>query len=218
MSRKKLIRFKENALRKNVVEPGKPKFGNLRNKWNSSFFPQDQEIVLEIGCGHGDYTVEMARMFPNRNFIGIDIKGSRIWRGSEKAEEENLENVGFLRIPAQDLAEHFGEGEVSEIWITFPDPRPKKRDAKRRLTSSRFLDLYARILKPGGLIHLKTDSLFLYEFTLDTIQENNLPIAGQTTDLYASPLLEHAHGIQTTYEKRFLEEGLAVKYLQFKVN
>ena len=218
MSRKKLVRFYENALRQNVVEPGKPLFGTIRNKWNDTFFPADQDLVLEIGCGHGDYTVEMARLFPDRNYIGIDIKGSRIWRGSGKAEEEGLENVGFLRIPVETLAEHFGPEEVSEIWITFPDPRPKKRDVKRRLTSPRFLDLYAEVLKSGGLVHLKTDSLFLYEYTLEVLEERQAPVVAQTDNLYQSPLLEHTLGIQTTYEKKFLQEGVPIKYLQFKVN
>lgn len=173
--------------------------------------------MLELGCGHGDYTIEMARKFPHRNFIGIDIKGSRIWRGSVLAEEENLPNVAFLRIPVEKLEEHFGEGEVSEIWITFPDPRPKKRDVKRRLTSPRFLDLYACILKPKGRIHLKTDSLLLYEFTLEMLQERKPINLLHTDNLYASPLLEHTYNIQTTYEKRFLAEEVPIKYLQFRV-
>lgn len=213
-----MVRFAENARRKNVIEPGKPAFGAIQNKWNADFFKERQDIVLEIGCGHGDYTVQMGRLFPDRNFIGIDIKGSRIWRGSAKAEAENLHNVGFLRIPVEQLDEHFGAGEVSEIWITFPDPRPKNRDQKRRLTSQRFLELYSRILKPGGIIHLKTDSLGLYDYTLEVIALNRHQVVGQTDNLYASPLVEQTYGIQTTYEKRFLEEGIPIKYLQFKVN
>lgn len=213
-----MVRFAENARRKNVIEPGKPEFGAIKDNWNPSFFPERQDIILEIGCGHGDYTVQMGRMFPNQNFIGIDIKGSRIWRGSAVAEAENLENVGFLRIPVEKLDEHFGKGEVSEIWITFPDPRPKSRDEKRRLTSPRFLELYSHILKPGGLIHLKTDSLGLYTYTLGVIQLHGHQIIGQTENLYQSPLAEQTYGIQTTYEKRFLEEGIPIKYLQFKVN
>lgn len=217
MSRKKLVRFNENALRRNVIEPGKLFFGTIQNKWNEAFFPAAQDLVLEIGCGHGDYTVEMASLFPERNFVGIDIKGSRIWRGSVKAEKEGLGNVGFLRIPVQNLAAHFGQGEVSEIWITFPDPRPKNRDEKRRLSSPRYLDLYGQVLKPGGLVHLKTDSLFLYDYTLEVLKERKNRVVAQTEDLYQSPLQEFTHGIQTTYEKKFLEEGVPIKYLQFKI-
>jgi tRNA (guanine-N7-)-methyltransferase len=214
MSRKKLVRFDENAQRENVIEPGKAIFGAIQHKWNQEFFPEEQAIVLEVGCGHGDYTVQMAQLFPDRNFIGIDIKGSRIWRGSRRAEEENLKNVGFLRVPVQNLEDHFGEGEVSEIWITFPDPRPKKRDAKRRLTAPRFLEIYAKILKPGGIIHLKTDSKFLFEFTRDVLKGMAWNIVNETDNLYASPLLEQTYGIQTTYEKKFLDQGIAIKYLQ----
>ncbi|CAN5901211.1 tRNA (guanosine(46)-N7)-methyltransferase TrmB [soil metagenome] len=212
-----MVRFAENVRRKNVIEPGKPEFGAIKGKWNIDFFPERQDIVLEIGCGHGDYTVQMGLLFPDRNFVGIDIKGSRIWRGSAKAEEENLENVGFLRIPVEQLAEHFGEGEVSEIWITFPDPRPKNRDQKRRLTSPRFLELYSQILKPGGIIHLKTDSPGLYAYTLEIIQLHRHQVVGQTDNLYDSPLVDRTYMIQTTYEKRFLEEGIPIKYLQLKI-
>lgn len=217
MGRSKLAKFAAIAERENVVEPSDDLYGQLKGKWRDEFFENDNALILEIGCGRGEYTVGMARMCPDKNFLGLDIKGARIWKGSSLAEEEDLHNVGFLRTFIENLEENFAEGEVDEIWVTFPDPRPRDRDIKRRLTSPRFLDLYAKILKPGGILHLKTDNQMLFDYTLEVLQERNPKELLYTHDLYQSDLQEHTMGIYTTYEKRYLSEGIAIKYLQFKV-
>ncbi|WP_018478060.1 tRNA (guanosine(46)-N7)-methyltransferase TrmB [Pontibacter roseus] len=217
MGRSKLEKFAAIAERENVVEAGDELYGQLVGKWREEFFGNDNPLVLEVGCGRGEYTVGMARLFTEKNFIGLDIKGARIWKGSTMAQEEDLENVAFLRTFIENLEENFAEGEVDEIWVTFPDPRPRDRDIKRRLTSPRFLDLYARILKPGGTVHLKTDNQMLFEYTLEVLQERQPKDLLYTSDLYRSDLQEHTMGIYTTYERRYLEEGIAIKYLQFKV-
>ena len=155
--RNKLERFAENAERRNVVEPGKPVFLSIKGHWGE-FFENDYPMTLELGCGHGEYTVGLAAMYPQRNFIGVDVKGARIWKGSSQAEEQGLSNVAFLRIRILDLEESVAEAETSEIWITFPDPRPKDRDEKRRLTAPRFLDMYKRVLQPGGRVSRMTRS------------------------------------------------------------
>ncbi|MBD1396039.1 tRNA (guanosine(46)-N7)-methyltransferase TrmB [Pontibacter sp. JH31] len=217
MGRSKLEKFAAIAERENVVEPGDELYGQLKGKWRQEFFENGNPLVLEIGCGRGEYTVGMARLFPDKNYIGLDIKGARIWKGSTMAQEEDLHNVGFLRTFIENLEDNFAEGEVDEIWVTFPDPRPRDRDIKRRLTSPRFLDLYAKILKPGGIVHLKTDNQMLFEYTLEVLQERQPKELLSTADLYQSDLQEHTMGIFTTYEKRYLEEGITIKYLQFKV-
>lgn len=217
MGRSKLAKFAAIAERENVIEPGDERYGQLIGKWREQHFENDNPLVLEIGCGRGEYTVGMARLFPEKNFIGLDIKGARLWKGSTLAEEEELENVTFLRTFIENLADNFEENEVDEVWITFPDPRPRDRDEKKRLTSPRFLDLYERIVKPGGIIHLKTDNLGLYEYTLEVLQERKVKDLIHTAVLYNSDLQEHTMGIYTTYEKRYLAEGITIKYLQYKV-
>ncbi|MDX5422907.1 MAG: tRNA (guanosine(46)-N7)-methyltransferase TrmB [Hymenobacteraceae bacterium] len=217
MGRSKLAKFAVVAERENVLQPGDELYGQIAGKWRELHFGNNNPIVLEIGCGRGEYTVGMGRMFPGKNFIGTDIKGARIWKGSTMAVEEELDNVAFLRTFIERIEEHFAAGEVDEIWITFPDPRPRDRDIKRRLTSPRFLDMYKRILKPGGLVHLKTDNLGLYEYTLEVLEERKSEINNliHTADLYNSDLQEYTMGIYTTYEKRYLAEGIPIKYLQF---
>lgn len=217
MGRSKLEKFAAIAERENVVEPGSAHYGLLKGKWREEFFENENPLILEIGCGRGEYTVGMARLFPEKNFLGLDIKGARIWKGSTLAQEEDLHNVAFLRTFIENLEENFAAGEVDEIWVTFPDPRPKDRDIKRRLTSPRFLDLYAKILKPGGIVHLKTDNQMLFDYTLEVLQERGSKELLCTHNLYRSDLQEHTMGIYTTYEKRYLEEGITIKYLQFKV-
>src|SRR6476661_10307483 len=171
MPRVKLHRFADNATRPDIVEPGKPEYEQLGGQWGKTFFKNEHPIVLEVGCGKGEYTVGLAQRHPERNFLGLDIKGERIWRGSTRAREQQLTNVGFLRTQALTLLEHFAPGELSEIWITFPDPRPRLGDAKRRLTAPRFLDRYQQILQPGGLVHLKTDDEALFDYSLETVQQ-----------------------------------------------
>ncbi|GGG00204.1 tRNA (guanosine(46)-N7)-methyltransferase TrmB [Pontibacter amylolyticus] len=217
MGRSKLAKFAAIAERENVIEREGELYGQLKGKWRDEFFENDNPLILEIGCGRGEYTVGMARLYPDKNFLGLDIKGARIWKGSSLAEEEDLHNVAFLRTFIENLEDNFAEGEVDEIWVTFPDPRPKDRDIKRRLTSPRFLDLYARVLKPGGILHLKTDNQMLFEYTLEVLQERNPKDLLYTDNLYQSDLQEHTMGIYTTYEKRYLADGITIKYLQFKV-
>ncbi|UOR06920.1 tRNA (guanosine(46)-N7)-methyltransferase TrmB [Hymenobacter aerilatus] len=220
MSRIKLIRFAENANRPDIVEPGKDTYQQLGGRWHEAFFQNNHPITLEVGCGKGEYTVGLAERYPERNFLGLDIKGDRIWRGSTRAEALGLTNVGFVRTRAHDLLTHFAPGELAEIWITFPDPRPRDRDIKRRLTSPRFLDLYQQALQPSGLIHLKTDNEGLFDYTLEVLHERpGVTILAHTKDLYATPeLLPHAEDIQTTFERKYRTLGVPIKYVQFTVS
>ncbi|TXK47678.1 tRNA (guanosine(46)-N7)-methyltransferase TrmB [Pontibacter qinzhouensis] len=216
MSRSKLKKFSEIAERENVLEEGNELYGQLGGRWDELHFENSNPIVLEIGCGRGEYTLGMARLLPVKNFIGVDIKGARLWKGSTIAMEEGLDNVSFLRTYVEQIADQFAPGEVSEIWITFPDPRPKDRDIKRRLTSPRFLALYKHLLKPEGIVHLKTDNLELFEYTLEVLQETPIKNLMSTTDLYQSDLQEYTMGIYTKYETQYLQEGIPIKYLQFQ--
>lgn len=212
----KLERFRQNAERRNVIEPGKPIFEQIKGKWHALYFHNDHPITVELGCGRGEYTVGLARLFPERNFVGVDIKGARIWKGSSIADAENLENTAFLRTHILEIENYFGASEVAEIWITFPDPRPKKSDAKRRLTHPRFLDLYKKIVKAGGKVHLKTDNQLLFEYSLEVLQKReDVHELIHTSDLYHSGLLSLHHGLQTRYEHMFVAEGKSIKYLQF---
>jgi len=212
----KLARFKVIAERQNVLEPGKELYLNIKGKWNEVFFRNANPITLELACGRGEYSVGMAEIFPDRNFIGIDIKGDRIWKGSTWAVEKELGNVGFLRAQIHTLENFFEENEVEEIWLTFPDPRPKKRDIKRRLSNSRFLDLYKKILKPSGTFRLKTDNTDLFNFTLEEL-EFRKDIVGlrSTLDVYQSEFKEEVLGIKTRYEQMFAQKGETIKYLRF---
>ncbi|MCJ8163691.1 tRNA (guanosine(46)-N7)-methyltransferase TrmB [Pontibacter sp. E15-1] len=221
MGRSKLAKFAAIGERENVVEPGDERYGQLKGKWRALHFDNNKPLILEVGCGRGEYTVGMARLFPEKNFIGSDIKGARLWKGSTLAESEDLSNVAFLRTFIEQLEDNFDTDEVDEIWITFPDPRPRDRDIKRRLTSPRFLNLYQKILKPDGILHLKTDNLALYAFTLETLQhelKGKIRDLLYTDDLYTSDLQQHTMSIYTTYEKRYLAEGVPIKYLQFRFN
>jgi len=217
MTRSKLAKFAAVAERDNVIQDGDALYGNVAGRWREIQFENDNPLVLEIGCGRGEYTIGMAQLFPEKNFIGVDIKGERLWKGSTRALEKNLQNVAFLRVFIEQIAEHFAPGEADEIWITFPDPRPKDRDIKRRLTSPRFLDLYKQILKPGGIIHFKTDNLDLYAYTLDVLKDREPKNLLYTDDLYKSDLQEHTLGIYTTYEQRYMAEGIPIKYIRFQV-
>jgi tRNA (guanine-N7-)-methyltransferase len=185
----------------------------LKGKWNS-YFENDNPLVLELGCGKGEYTVGLARLFPEKNFIGIDIKGARMWKGATEALRENLANAAFLRTQIEFINHFFAENEVSEIWITFPDPQMKKTN--KRLTSTRFMKEYSRILKPGGIVHLKTDSDFLYTYTKAMVEENRLEIFFDTNDLYHSEIDDKMLHIQTFYEQQWLSRGLNIKYIAFR--
>jgi len=187
----------------------------LKGKWNKEYFKNENPIVLELACGKGEYSIGLAEKYPNKNFIGVDIKGARIWKGSKNAQEKKFRNVAFLRTQIEFMESCFAKDEVSEIWITFPDPQPNKE--KKRLTHPVFLSRYKNILANDSLIHLKTDNIELYEFTLEVIAENKLTLLDSTNDLYESnePSKEGAKEIKTYYEKQFLAQGKKITYLKF---
>jgi tRNA (guanine-N7-)-methyltransferase len=216
MARRKLARFEENKLRPNILEEGKPLYQAVKGHWNELFFQNTNPITLELACGRGEYTTGLAAVYPDRNFIGIDIKGDRLWRGSTAAMNQGLTNAAFLRTPIDWLENFFAPHEVSEIWIVHPDPRPRKSDDKRRLTHPRYLDMYKRVLKPDGLVHLKTDSPLLYEYTMEVLSQQPIKDLQHTTDLYHSDLLALHHGIKTHYEAIFTGKGFTVNYIQFR--
>lgn len=185
----------------------------MRGHWNENYFHNDNPIVLELGCGKGEYAVGLGKRFPDKNYIGVDIKGARMWTGAKQVVEAGLNNVAFLRTSIEFIDRLFAPGEVSEIWITFPDPQMKNEN--KRLTGTRFLKNYRNILKDGGLVHLKTDSPFLYTYTDALIKENNLPVEVNTSNLYNSGLADDILEIKTHYERQWLERGLTIKYLKF---
>lgn len=215
--RKKQQRFNDNKVNRNVIEPGKDIFENIKGKWRSDFFQNENEIVLELACGRGEYSTGLGAIYPKRNYIGIDIKGNRIWVGSKKARLEGLDNVAFLRTQIDHLEKFFEPGEINEIWIVFPDPRPKSSDEHRRLTSPKYLEIYKKLLAPGGLIHFKTDNTGLFDYTL-TLLESRTDIQDleYTWELYKSAFAEEHHGIKTKYEHQFSEQGHEIKYLKFR--
>lgn len=214
--KRKQERFRIIEERSNVIEPSKPIYERIRGQWRSSFFNNDVPITLELACGRGEYSVGLAKLFPDRNFIGVDIKGERIWKGSTRAVEEKLTNVGFLRTEILMIERFFEPGEVDEIWLTFPDPRPRKRDIKRRLTSPRFVEMYKKIIKPGGFLRLKTDNTPLYDYTLEQMQSrSDLKDLRFTDDLYSSDLRAECFEIRTRYEEEFAGKGEKIKYLRF---
>ncbi len=219
MGKNKLERFAENATFQNLIQipfDRMQQMGNceLKGKWREDFFRNPNPIVLELGCGKGEYTVGMARKYPQKNFIGMDIKGARLWRGCKTSNEEGMRNVAFIRSHIQMIERYFDSEEVDEIWITFPDPQLKK--PRKRLTAERFLQLYSRILKPQGLLHLKTDSRELYDFTLNEVLiPSKREILCHTADLYGSDIMGEAREIQTFYESGYLKEGKPITYIKF---
>jgi tRNA (guanine-N7-)-methyltransferase len=214
--RKKLKRFQENAQRDNVIEPSKANYQMLKGQWKADYFYNFHDIVLELGCGQGEYSINLAKMSPTKNFIGIDLKGARLWVGSTQALQDGLKNVAFLRVPIEQIDQFFAPGEVEEIYLPFPDPRPRDRDENKRLTSPGFLDLYRKILRPGGKVHLKTDNDQLFAYTLEVLRaQPDVYELADTLDLYRDNPIELAMHIQTKYEQKYLRQGIKIKYLQF---
>ena len=212
MGQKKLLRFEELKSFPNVSQY----HANIKNKWNN-FFHNDNPITLELACGKGEYAVGLARMHREKNFIGIDIKGNRIWKGAKTGLEERLTNVAFLRTQIDKLADYFAPNEVNEIWITFPDPQLRFSKMKKRLTHPKFLRLYQSILKPGGIIHLKTDSPDLYNFTKTVINLCRLELLEDINDLYKEEVLNVALKIKTHYESLDIAQSNKVHYLAFRI-
>jgi len=217
----KLKRWKELEEFKNVIQPGYNELVNkdhyLKGHWNELYFKNRNPIVLELGCGKGEYTVGLAKENFRKNYIGIDIKGARLWRGAKTAHLEKLTNVAFLRTRMENLGSLFGTNEVEEIWLTFPDPRMKKKDVRKRLTSTRFLNLYKQFLCKAGILNLKTDNFDLFNYTRKTLKSVEAIILDETEDLYGEPLFQQAKSIQTYYEKKFLEKNQPIYYLRFRL-
>ena len=209
MAKNKLAKFAEMETLENVFQPTHEEVFRtdykLKGKWGEQVFGNDHPIVLEVGCGKGEYSVGLGELYPEKNFIGLDIKGARMWTGAKAAKEKGMKNVVFLRTHAEELESIFAPGEVSEIWITFPDPQMAK--ARKRLTGTRFLSLYRKFLKEDGLIHLKTDSPFLYQYTAELVKVNHLPVNVNTDDLYGVGLDDKILGIKTFYERQWLSRG-----------
>ncbi|WP_185212948.1 tRNA (guanosine(46)-N7)-methyltransferase TrmB [Sphingobacterium mizutaii] len=214
MGKDKLRKFAEVSTFKNVVQLDAGK--EYKGKWAKDFFQNEKPLILELACGKGEYTVNLAKLFPEKNFIGIDYKGNRIWRGAKTALEEGIDNVGFLRIQIETILEHFEKGEISEIWITFPDPQPQDSREKKRLTNPVFLERYKEILVQEGIMHLKTDNDGFFAYTLEQIDLQGLPKLKETKDLYHSDLVDEVLSIKTYYEKKYLAEDKNINYVQWK--
>ncbi len=191
----------------------------LKGNWHKNYFKNNNPIVLELGCGKGEYTVGLAKRYPNKNFIGVDIKGNRIWTGAKTAIEDKMNNVAFIRTRIDNIEACFGDGEINEIWITFPDPQPQLSRIRNRLTNMKFINKYKQILGNGGIINLKTDSASFYEYTGEVVAENKLELLDATNDLYADTTLrdEALTTIKTYYEKKFSDLGFKICYLKFRV-
>jgi tRNA (guanine-N7-)-methyltransferase len=213
MGRKKLIRIESNKERENLFQSTHPNFLDLKGKWSSEYFKNNNPIVLELGCGKGEYSIGMAEKFSDKNFIGIDIKGDRLATGSDKAIEMSLNNIAFVRTNILEIGTFFMKDEVSEIWITFPDPRARLRDFKRRLTHTRFLNLYKSILKTNSKLYLKTDNIDFFEFSIDSLKEFGASDLEFTNDLYNSDLKNIALGIKTRFEQIFTDKGFKINFL-----
>jgi tRNA (guanine-N7-)-methyltransferase len=213
----KLERFRIVAERDNVLERGKDIFLKIKGNWCSDYFKNSNPITVELACGRGEYTIGLAEKFSQRNHVGVDIKGDRIWKGSSWAIEKNLKNVGFLRTNVLMLMDFFQPGEIDELWITFPDPRPRKRDVKRRLTNPRFLEIYKPLIRPGGYLKFKTDNTALFNYTLEELSlRDDIDDLRYTHDLYADEMRPECWDIKTRYEEMFTAKGESIKYLRFK--
>lgn len=222
-SKNKLKRFRENETFENVIQPSREELtsGNfaLKGKWNAEFFKNNNPIVLELGCGKGEYSVGLAQAYPEKNFIGIDIKGARFWRGAKTALEEGLPNVGFMRTQIELITHAFAKAEIDEIWITFPDPQIKYQRTKHRMTNTEFLQKYKRVLKPDGVINLKTDSEFMHGYTLGLLHGEGHEILHANHNVYKNEYSpKEVVEIQTFYEKQYLAQGKPITYIKFRVN
>lgn len=219
-SKNKLKRFNQNLSFSNVIQPEREEVTSgefrFKGKWRQDFFKNDRPIVVELGCGKGEYSVYLAQQYPEKNFVGVDIKGARFWAGAKESLELGLSNVGFLRTQIELIDAIFEENEVDEIWITFPDPQIKFKRTKHRLTNPAFLDRYHTILKPEGRIHLKTDSEFLHGYTLGLLEGKGWEADYAHHDVYGNPYSpKHVTAIQTHYERLFMEKGRLITYLSF---
>lgn len=220
MGKDKLRKFRENETFTCLLQPTTEQvFRNdyfIKGRWHQEMFHNDNPIVVELGCGKGEYTIALAQKYPEKNFIGVDIKGARLWKGAKFATEHNLKNVAFIRTRIEFIESVFGADEISEIWITFADPQPKR--AKKRLTHPLFLSRYKNFLSPGGVVHLKTDSQLLHEYTLEMAQENGLDIIEHNADIYGSGRADEILSIRTFYESQFLAKGMPITYMAFKID
>ncbi len=223
MGKNKLKRFSENKTFDNVFQPTREEMVSgfdLKGIWNKEIFQNENPIVLELGCGKGEYTVALAEKFPDKNFIGIDIKGARFWRGAKTAVESGMKNVAFLRTQIELIDYAFGQNEVSEIWITFPDPQIKFRRTKHRLTHPEFLQKYKQVLHEKGVVHLKTDSEFLYGYTHGIIQLEGHEVLLTNHNIYNPDnheIPEEVTSVQTFYEQKFLNENKNITYIRFRI-
>ena len=218
MTKRKLARFAENETFEHFFQPNFQQLAEgfvLKGKWNKDFFKNENPIVLELGCGKGEFSVGLAQRYPGKNFIGVDIKGARIWRGAKTSHEENMGNVAFVRSRIQLIEHFFDPSEIDEIWITFPDPQPKKPRTKKRLTSPEFLNQYRNVCKKNCIVHLKTDNTAFFDYTLEVIEEQNLPLHFRSNDVDKNPGSEEVLSIRTHYEMLFREQGEKIKYLRF---
>lgn len=220
MAKNKLAKFEENLTFPHLFQPQYQEMSDffLKGKWSEEFFLNQNPLILELGCGKGEYTVGLAQRCPQTNFIGMDIKGARLWRGCKTVAEEQMKNIAFVRTRIQYIDKFFASGEVDQIWITFPDPQYQKEN--KRLTSPYFLEKYRSILKSNGVIHLKTDDMKLYQYTLeDVVISNKHRLITHTDDLYAHEFsVPEAQAIKTFYEQRWLSEGKKIKYISFRLN
>ena len=221
-SKNKLKRFKENETFTNVFQPTREEVVGdqfpLKGKWSSDFFKNDNPIVLELGCGKGEYSVGLAERFPEKNFIGIDIKGARFWRGAKTAVETGMNNVAFVRTQIELINHIFTENEVSEIWRTYPDPQIKYKRTKHRMTNAEFLERYKKILKPSGLMHLKTDSEFMHGYTLGLLHGLGHEVIYANHNIYKNEgAPAEVTGIQTFYESQYLEVNKPITYIKFRI-
>jgi tRNA (guanine-N7-)-methyltransferase len=189
----------------------------MKGKWANDHFKNNHPIVLELACGKGEYAVNLAKLFPEKNFVGVDLKGNRIWRGARTGVDEGIQNLAFLRIQIEDILEYFGPGEIDEIWITFADPQPQESREKKRLTFPGFLDKYKILLRPGGRINLKTDNDGLYNYTVEKVQELGLIVHKNTADLYHSDVVDEVLSIKTHYERIYLKKDKNINYIQFSL-